>query len=142
MFAAGGVRGLGQEAKPTRIPAGDGRLTVGEYVEIDSGGRANHNFMLVVQEVSPNIVQIRGKNGWIAFASFDADKREYRGFFEWPNIPGLGRPQGKWEDLYQIKVTVKEEGLRIEGKSAKNELLIRAKPTAEVTAPKAPDNKK
>ncbi len=121
------VSAMAQEPKPAPTPATDGRVPPGEYVEIDSEGRANRDFLLAVQQVSPNIVHLRGRNGWVAFASFDADKKEYRGFFEWPDIPGVGRPTGKWADLYQIRVVVQEGVLRIEGKSAGNEMLIRAK---------------
>jgi hypothetical protein len=122
-----------QEPKPAT--AGDGRVSVGEYAEIDPEGRANRDFLLVVQEVSPNIVHLRGKNGWVAFASFDADKKEYRGFFEWPVLPGLGRPGGKWADLYQIRVVMQDGVLRIEGHSAGNEMLIRAKPSGNGAVP-------
>lgn len=129
-----------QEPKPAALPTGDGRAPFGEYVEIDVEGRANRDFLLLVQEVSPNIVILRGKNGWLAFATFDAEKKEYRGSFEWPNIPGLGRPEGKWGELYQIKVMMKDNMLRIEGKSAKNEFLIRARSSAELATPKTPTN--
>lgn len=125
LLLVSGVVSRAQE--PKAAPAGDGRVPAGEYVEIDLEGRANRDFLLVVQEVSPNIVHIRGKNGWTAFASYDASKKEYRGFFEWPTIPGIGRPSGKWGDLYQIRVAVQDSVLRIEGKSPANEMLIRAK---------------
>lgn len=128
LFAVAGIVALrAQEPKP--IPTSDGRVPAGEYVEIDLEGQANRNLLLLVQEVSPNIIHLRGKYGWVAFVSFDAEKKEYRGFFEWPDIPGHGRPGGKWADLYQIRVTVQDGVLRIEGKSAKNEMLIRAKPS-------------
>lgn len=141
LVAAGVVTALGREPPPAPTPVGDGRVAAGEYVEIDTEGRANREFLLAVREVSPNIVQVQGRHGWVAFASFDADKKEYRGFFEWPSVPGRGRPAGKWADLYQIRVLVKGGVLQIEGKSAGNELLIRAKSGAEV-APKAPDTKR
>lgn len=112
-------------------PAGDGRVSAGEHVEIDKDGRPNRDFLLVVQQVTPNIIHLRGKNGWVAFASFDAEKKEYRGFFEWPELPGVGRPGGKWADLFQIRVAVEDGVLRIEGKSAHNDFLIRARPTAD-----------
>jgi len=130
-----------EEPKPAPAPAGEGRVPPGEYVEIDPEGRPNRDFLLLVQEVSPNIVHLRGKNGWVAFASYDAAKKEYRGFFEWPEIPGLGRPGGKWGDLYQIRVAVQGGVLRIEGKSAANEMLIRAKPSGP-PAPMPPEPKR
>jgi hypothetical protein len=135
-----------QEPKPAPAPAGDGRVPVGEYVEIDPEGRANRDFPLIVQQVTPNIIHLRGRNGWVAFASFDAGKAEYRGFFEWPDLPGVGRPGGKWADLYQIRVVVQDGVLRIEGKSAGNEMLIRAKPggggpAPGATAPMRPETK-
>lgn len=130
-----GVVSLGQAPKPAPAPAGDGRVSAGEYVEIDPEGRPNRDFLLAVQEVSPNIVHLRGRNGWVAFASFDAAKKEYRGFFEWPDLPGVGRPGGKWADLYQIRVVVQDGVLRIEGKSAGNEMLIRAKSSGGDPAP-------
>ena len=130
-----------QEPKPAPAPASDGRVAPGEYVEIDAEGRANRDFLLAVQPVTPNIVHLRGRNGWIAFASFDADKKEYRGFFEWPDVPGVGRPGGKWADLYQIRVAVQDGVLRIEGKSAGNEMLIRAKSSGGGPAPVRPEPK-
>ena len=142
LAAAGAGPALAAEPKPA---AGDGRVAAGEYVEIDADGQPNRAFLLAVHEVTPNIIHLRGKNGWVAFASFDAAKKEYRGFFEWPDGPG-GRPGGKWADLYQIRVAVQDGVLRVEGKSAGNELLIRAKPTgpalAPGPAPKAPDPKR
>ena len=36
-------------------------------------------------------------------------------------IPGLGRPGGKWTDLYQIRMVILDGVLRIEGKSTGNE---------------------
>jgi hypothetical protein len=127
---------------PKPAPAGDGRVPTGVYVEIDPEGRPNRDFLLLVQEVSPSIVHLRGKNGWVAFASFEAGKKEYRGFFEWPNLPGVGRPGGKWADLYQIRVAMQDGVLRIEGKSAANEMLIRARPDAEAPAPQPPEGKR
>lgn len=114
-------------AEDPKAPTSNGRVAAGVYFEVDSEGKANPDFALVVQELSPNIIHLRGKNGWIAFASFDSEKKEYRGFFEWPEIPGAGRPNGKWADLYQIKVVVKEKQLKIEGKSKENDLTIQAK---------------
>jgi hypothetical protein len=136
LAVAGGVASRAQEPKPA--PTGDGRVPAGEYVEIYPEGRANRDFLLLVQEVSPNIVHLRGKNGWVAFASFDPGKKEYRGFFEWPSIPGLGRPGGQWADLYQIRVVLQDGLLRIEGKSAGNEMLIRAKSFGNLPAPPQP----
>jgi hypothetical protein len=139
LVAAAGVAATrAQEPKPAPAAAGDGRVPVGEYVEIDPEGRANRDFPLVVQQVTPNIIHLRGRNGWVAFASFDAGKAEYRGFFEWPELPGVGRPGGKWADLYQIRVVVRDGVLRIEGKSAGNEMLIRAR-SGGGPAPAAPD---
>jgi hypothetical protein len=133
--------------EPGPVPAGDVRVPAGEYVEIDPEGRANRDFLLVVREVTPNIVHLRGRNGWVAFASFDAGKKEYRGFFEWPDLPGVGRPAGKWADLYQIRVVMRDGVLRIEGKSAGNEMLIRARPGGggpppAATAPTPPETRR
>ena len=132
LLAVSGAVAHASEPKPT---AGDGRVPAGEYVEIDPEGKANRNFLLMVQVISPNIIHLHGKNGWVAFASYDAEKKEYRGFFEWPDIPGLGRPGGKWADLYQVRVVMKDGILRIEGKSAANELLIRARSSGQAPAP-------
>jgi len=126
-----------QQPKPAPAPAGDGRVPVGEYVEIDPAGRPNRDFLIAVQQVTPNIIHLRGRNGWVAFASFDAGNKEYRGFFEWPDLPGVGRPGGKWADLYQVRVVVREGVLRIEGKSAANEMLIRAQSSGGGTQPVA-----
>jgi hypothetical protein len=113
----------------------DGRVALGDYVEIDTQGQANWDFSLGVLQVTPNIIHLRGKNGWLAFASFDALKKEYRGFFEWPDHPDAGRPGGKWAELYQIRVVVQDGVLRIEGKSAGNEIQIRAKPARDFAVP-------
>ena len=128
LAASSGLALRAQSQKPA--PTGDGRAAAGEYVETDAEGRPNRDFLILVQPVTPNIVHLRGKNGWVAFASFDAEKKEYRGFFEWPDLPGVGRPAGKWADLYQIRVFAQDGVLRIEGKSARNEMLIRARPSA------------
>jgi len=132
------VAARAEEPKAAPTPACDGRVPAREYVEIDAEGRANRDFLLVVQQVTPNMVHLRGKNGWVAFASFDAAKKEYRGFFEWQDIPGVGRPAGKWADLYQIRMVIQDGVLRIEGKSSANEMLIRAKSSGEGSGPVAP----
>jgi hypothetical protein len=106
-------------------------VAAGEYVEIDPEGRANWDFTLLADEVTPNILCLRGRNGWVAFASFDAAKKEYRGFFEFQRIGGRG-PGGKWADLYHVRVAIEDGVLRVEGKSAENEMLIRAKPSRDV----------
>ena len=49
------VRGRRTGTGPT--PGGSGPRTGREYVEIDPKDRANRDFLLVVQEVSPNIVR-------------------------------------------------------------------------------------
>jgi hypothetical protein len=132
-IAAVGTRA--QESKTTPAPtAGGTRVAAGDYVEIDPEGRADWNFTITVEEVTPNIVHFRGKNGWVAFASFDAAKNEYRGFFEFPRVGGRG-PGGKWADLYQVRAVVLDGVLRIEGKSAENEMLIRARPNGDVPMP-------
>ena len=147
LIGAAVAASLAQDPKSAPAPATDptppagGRAAPGEYVEIDAEGRPNRDFLLLVHEVSPNIVHLRGRNGWVAFASYDADKKEYRGFFEWPDIPGRGRPGGKWAGLYQIRVEVRDGVLRVEGKSAANEMLIRAKPTGG-PAPAVPEAKR
>ena len=50
----------------------------------------------------------------------------------------MGRPGGKWADLYQVRVVVQDGVLRIEGKSAGNEMLIRAKSSGGGPAAPAP----
>ncbi len=118
LAAAGGV--CGQDPKA-------GRVAAGEWVEVDADGKPNKDFTIGVAEATPNILVLRWKNGWVAFATFDADKKEYRGSLEFQSVGGR-RPEGKWADLYQVQVVVQDGLLRIEGKSDKNEMLIRAKP--------------
>src|SRR5262245_26400396 len=83
LLAVAGAAAPAQEPKPApaSVPTGDGRVAAGAYVEIDPEGRANRDVLLLVQEVSPNIIHLRGKNGWVAFASYRAGKKEYRGCF-------------------------------------------------------------
>jgi hypothetical protein len=42
-------------------------------------------------------------------------------------VDGRG-PGGKWADLYAVVATVRDGVLRVEGKSDRNEMLVRARP--------------
>ncbi len=125
LFTAGlaGAASPGEE-KAAPAPA---RVTQGEYVELDENGTPNPLLVMRVAEVSPNIVVVRGANGWVAFASYDEAAKEYRGFFEWQTFGPQRSPAGKWADLFQIRLTRAEGGrILMTGKSKENEFTIRA----------------
>jgi uncharacterized protein (TIGR03067 family) len=113
-------------------PAGVGRVPPGLYVEVNETGQQHPSLVVGVQEVTPNIVLLRGVNGWLAFASYDESRKEYRGFFEWKEF-GAGRsPGGKWADLYQFRLVAQEDGqFHMTGKSRANDFIIRGKPRGE-----------
>ena len=115
------------KADPT--PAGVGRVTPGLYTEVDEQGQPNPLFEVRVQEVTPNIVEVRGANGWVAYASYDDARKEYRGFFEWQRFGDSRSPGGKWADLYQVRLVALEGGqFHMTGKSTGNDFVIRGKP--------------
>ncbi len=108
-------------------PAGQGRVAAGEYVEVDESGTPNPLLGLRVAEVTPNIVEVRGANGWVAYASYDEAAKEYRGCFEWQTFGPRRSPPGKWADLFQVRLTRTEGGrIRVDGKSKENDFVIRA----------------
>lgn len=110
-------------------PEGAGRVAAGDYVETDEAGVANPALLLRVREVTPNIVEVRGVNGWVTFAAYDEGRKEYRGFFEWQQFGPARSPQGKWADLFQVRLVALEGGkLHLVGKSKANEFVIRATP--------------
>jgi hypothetical protein len=110
-------------------PAGVGRVIPGLYVEVDESGAPNPLLVVRVQEVTPNIVEVRGANGWVSYASYDEARKEYRGFFEWQQFGGYRSPGGKWADLYRVRLVAREGGqFHMTGKSKANDLVIRAKP--------------
>ena len=104
-----------------------GRVASGEYVEVSEKGVPDPNLRLGVREVTPNILEVRGINGWAAFASYDEARKEYRGFFEWQRFGPHRSPGGKWADLYEIRL-IREKGgrLHMTGKSKANDFVIRA----------------
>jgi hypothetical protein len=108
---------------------GVGRVAPGEYVELDEQGVPNPSFVFAAREVTPNIIEVRGVNGWVAFAAYDEEKKEYRGCFEWQQFGPHRSPGGKWADLYQVRL-VRLAGGRVEitGKSKANDMTIRAVP--------------
>jgi hypothetical protein len=115
--------------KADSTPAGVGRVNPGLYVEVNEKDEANPLLVVAVQEVTPNIVMVRGANGWVTFACYDEADKEYRGFFEWKDF-GAGRsPGGKWADLYQVRLVAQEGGrIYMTGKSKANDFIIRGKP--------------
>ncbi len=131
-----GVAANGDD-KPDAKPAGTGRLPAKEYIEVDEKGVPNARFLLRVAEATPNIVEVRGINGWVAYASYDEAQKEYRGFFEWRRLGTGGAPGGKWADLYQIRMVKNADGeLVMTGKSKENDFVIRAREhTAKPPAP-------
>ena len=108
-------------------PAGTGRLAAGEYVEVDEKGVPNALLKLRVSEVTPNILEVRGAHGWVAYTSYDEGRKEYRGFFEWQRFGPQRSPAGKWADLYQVRLVRQADGkLYMSGKSKENDFVIRA----------------
>lgn len=127
-----GIFGIGAVAggadKPSAEQAGTGRVPAKEYVEVDEKGVPNPRFRLRVAEATPNILEIRGINGWVAYTSYDEGQKEYRGFFEWQRLGPLGNPGGKWADLYQVRLIRQPDGqLLMTGKSKANDFVIRAR---------------
>jgi hypothetical protein len=115
--------------KPNLQPAGAGRVSPGDYLEVDEKGVPNALFAVQVRDVTANIVEVRGANGWVTYASYDEAQREYRGFFEWQQFGPHRSPGGKWADLYQVRLVQQEDGqLHMTGKSKANEFVIRAAP--------------
>ncbi len=94
----------GDKEKADPAPAGTGRVNPGLYVQVDEQGVPNPPFVFRVQEVTPNIVEVRGINGWVCYASYEEAQKEYRGFFEWQQFAGYRSPGGKWADLYQVRL--------------------------------------
>jgi hypothetical protein len=110
-------------------PAGVGRVSPGLYVEVDDKGVSNPLLVVRVQEVTTNIVEIRGANGWVTYASYYVAQKEYRGFFEWQQFGDYRNPGGKWADLYQVRLVAQEGGqFHMTGKSKANDFVIRGKP--------------
>src|SRR5580698_4985706 len=102
-IALGGRKDDGETA-----PAGAGRVSPGSYKELNEKGEINPLSMVEIQEVTPNIVVVRGVNGWVAFAAYDETHKEYRGSFEWRQFGANRSPGGKWADLYQIRLVAQE----------------------------------
>jgi hypothetical protein len=119
----------GDKEKADPAPAGVGRVSPGVYVELNEKGEPIPMLVVGVQEVTPNIVMLRGANGWLAFASYDEAQKEYRGFFEWKEFGPVRSPGGKWADLYQVRLVAQEGGqFHMTGKSKANDFIIRGKP--------------
>lgn len=130
--AAGGADNVKPGAVPTKAEEsakseGAGRLPEGTYVEVDEKGVEEPRLAIRLRPVTANIVEVRGANGWVVFASYDEAQREYRGFFEWQQYGPLQSPGGKWADLYQVRLVRQNDGLlHMTGKSKANEFVIRA----------------
>jgi hypothetical protein len=122
----------GEQEKSAAADERAGRVGAGDYVEQDEQGRPNPLFTLRAREVTANILELRGANGWVAYLSYDESAREYRGFFEWQQFGPYRSPGGKWADLYQVRL-VRQDGGRfvMTGKSKSNDLTIRAAPAPE-----------
>jgi WD40 repeat protein len=111
-------------------PTGLGRVKPGDYVEVDDKGVENLALRIRVNELTQNLLELRSGKGWVAYASYDAARREYRGFFEWQKFGPDRSPGGVWADLYQIRIERLESGqLNVTGRSKANVLMIRAKAT-------------
>jgi hypothetical protein len=117
----------GDKDKAGALPAGTGRVAPGDYVEVDEAGAPNPALQIRVQEVTPNILEVRGANGWVTYASYDEDQKEYRGFFEWQQFGPVRSPGGKWADQYQVRLVRADGLIQMTGKSKANEFVIRAK---------------
>jgi hypothetical protein len=116
-----------KKAAPT--PGGAGRISPGEYVEVDEKGVPNPALAVQVREMTPNILEVRGANGWLTYVSYDEAQKEYRGFFEWQQFGPYRSPGGKWADLYQVRLIQQDAGqLHMTGKSKANDFIIRAAP--------------
>jgi hypothetical protein len=124
------------DPKKTEPPIdGVGRVSLGEFVEVDEKGIPQPvlpdvpKLLIKIDEVTPNIVVLSGINGWVTFASYDESKKEYRGFFEWKQFGPLRSPGGKWADLYEVRLIKQANGdILMTGKSKTNEFVIRATP--------------
>ena len=113
--------------KPEPSPAGDGqgRVKPGDYHEIDKDGRISSEFVMAAKAVTPNILELRGGNGWVAILGYDEEAKEYRGFWEWQSFKGGRSPGGKWADYYQVRIVRLSDGsLRMDGKSKGNDFQM------------------
>ncbi|MGL6074751.1 MAG: hypothetical protein ACRC8S_11370 [Fimbriiglobus sp.] len=77
-----------------------GRISPGEYVQLDDKDQPMNDFTMTVTRVTPNILELRGNNGWVGYASFNADHKGYYGFWEWQSYKGERSPGGKFAELY------------------------------------------
>jgi hypothetical protein len=92
-------------ADPPPAPGEFGRSIPGDYVQTKDDGVEDERFRLRVDNVTPSIVQVRGSNGWLAYASYDESRKEYKGFFEWQKFNEQQRsPGGEWAHLYEIRM--------------------------------------
>jgi hypothetical protein len=122
----------GNTDKTGAASTGVGRVSPGLYVEVNETGEPNPPLLVVIQEVTPNIVMVRGANGWVAFAAYDDGQKEYRGSFEWRQFGPIRSPGGKWADLYQIRLVAQDGGkFHMTGKSKTNDFIIRGMPKPE-----------
>ena len=127
--AVASTAGGGDQEKAGPTPGGVGRVNPGEYVEVDEKDVSNPALVVRVQEMTPNILEVRGANGWVTYASYDEGRKEYCGFFEWQQFGPYRSPGGKWADLYQVRLVARPGGqLHMTGKSKANDFVIRAKP--------------
>ena len=110
-------------------PTGAGRISAGAYIEVDEKGVPNPVLAVQVREVTPNILEVRGANGWVTYVSYDEAQKEYRRCFEWQQFGPYRSPGGKWADLYQVRLVQQDGGqLHMSGKSKANDFVIRAAP--------------
>jgi len=115
--------------KAASSPTGAGRISPGEYIEVDEKGVPNPVLGVQIREVTPNILEVRGANGWVTYVSYNEAQREYRGFFEWQQFGPYRSPGGKWADLYQVRLVQQDGGqVHMSGKSKANDFIIRAAP--------------
>ena len=96
---------------------------------MDGKGVPNEALAVRVLQVTPNILEVRGVNGWVAYAAYDEARTEYRGCFEWQQFGPYRSPGGKWAELYQVRLVGQEGGqFQMIGKSKGNDFIIRSKP--------------
>jgi hypothetical protein len=80
-----------------------GRIAPGEYVQIDDKEQPMNDFTMTVTRVTPNILELRGNNGWVSYVSYAPETKNYNGFWEWQSFKGERSPGGKFADLYLIQ---------------------------------------
>lgn len=115
--------------EPKIATAATGRVKAGDFIQLEDNGKANPEFAMIAKAVTPNIVELRGTNGWVAYLGYDEETKEYTGTWEWQSFKGGRSPGGKWADCFRVRAIVLEGGaVKLDGKSKENAFQLTYKP--------------